>query len=181
MFVRTDRLLLRPGWAEDASALAAAIGEERIVRNLARAPWPYGVDDARAFLSRPATALPSLLIFLRSRRPPELVGGIGLGATPGGAVELGCWIASAHWNRGFVTEAGRAVLAVARHGLRLRRLVASHYHDNPASGRVLEKLGFEATGEGLQHSRVRGGPVMSRNYALDLCEPAVREEECIAA
>jgi hypothetical protein len=34
MFTRTARLLLRPGWAEDARALAAAIGEERIVRNL---------------------------------------------------------------------------------------------------------------------------------------------------
>ena len=40
MFVRTDRLLLRPGWPEDAPALAAAIGEERIVRKLATAPWP---------------------------------------------------------------------------------------------------------------------------------------------
>ncbi|MBA3730647.1 MAG: GNAT family N-acetyltransferase, partial [Sphingomonas sp.] len=41
MFTRTARLLLRPGWAEDAPALAAAIGDERIVRNLATAPWPY--------------------------------------------------------------------------------------------------------------------------------------------
>lgn len=181
MFVRTDRLLLRPGWADDAPALAAAIGEERIIRNLARAPWPYGVDDAKAFLSRPATALPNLLVFLRSRQPPELVGGIELSATSESEVELGYWIASAHWNRGFVTEAGRAALAVARHGLRLRRLVASCYHDNPASGRVLEKLGFEATGEASRHSRARGGPVVSRNYALDLCEPVVRQEECIAA
>lgn len=127
------------------------------------------------------TALPKLLIFLRSRQPPELVGGIGLDATPAGEVELGYWIASPHWNRGFVTEAGRAALAVARHGLRLRRLVASHCCDNPASGRVLEKLGFEATGEGLQHSRARGGPVVSRSYALDLSGPAIRREECIAA
>ncbi|HEX8257817.1 MAG TPA: GNAT family N-acetyltransferase, partial [Allosphingosinicella sp.] len=40
MFARTDRLLLRPGWAEDAPALYAAIADEAIVRNLASAPWP---------------------------------------------------------------------------------------------------------------------------------------------
>src|SRR3989344_9521016 len=39
MFARTERLLLRPGWQEDAPALAKAIGEEGVVRNLATAPW----------------------------------------------------------------------------------------------------------------------------------------------
>jgi hypothetical protein len=40
MFTRTERLLLRPGWAEVAPALAATFADERIVRNLATAPWP---------------------------------------------------------------------------------------------------------------------------------------------
>ena len=48
MFARTKRLLLRPGWAEDAPALAAAIADEKIVRNLATAPWPYRMRDAEA-------------------------------------------------------------------------------------------------------------------------------------
>ena len=43
MFARTTRLLLRPGWAEDAEALAQAIGDEMIVRNLSTAPWPYAL------------------------------------------------------------------------------------------------------------------------------------------
>src|SRR3546814_20009486 len=50
MFARTEILLLRPGWAEDAPALARAIAEEAIVRNLASAPWPYDLAHARAFL-----------------------------------------------------------------------------------------------------------------------------------
>ena len=53
MFARTERLLLRPGWAEDAPALAAAIADEMIVRNLATAPWPYRLRDAEAFLAQP--------------------------------------------------------------------------------------------------------------------------------
>jgi hypothetical protein len=51
MFVRTPRLLLRPGWSQDAAALFEAIGDERIVRNLATAPWPYRPGDAEAWLA----------------------------------------------------------------------------------------------------------------------------------
>src|SRR5215210_6982620 len=146
MFTRTARLLLRPGWAEDARALAAAIGVEPIVRNLATAPWPYSLRDAEAFLARPRDAvLPSMLVFARTDGDPLLVGGCGLGAKPSGAVELGYWIARPYWGRGYASEAATAVIDIAR-TLRLPRLVGSYFLDNPASGRVLEKLGFEPTG-----------------------------------
>lgn len=171
MFARTDRLLLRPGWIEDAPALAAAIGDERVVRNLATAPWPYRLDDAVAWLSQPATsALPHLLIFERGGASPRLIGCTGFGRDEVGAVELGYWIASERWNMGFATEAGRAALALARDSLRLCRIVSGHFLDNPASGRVLEKLGFTAAGDvGVRHSRARGEGVPFRAYALDLC------------
>ncbi|RJF85983.1 GNAT family N-acetyltransferase [Sphingomonas cavernae] len=147
MFVRTERLLLRPGWVEDAPALARAIGEEAIVRNLATAPWPYDVAKARAFLSQERDArLPSFLIFARTHGAPRLVGGCGLGHTPDGkAVELGYWIGRPHWGLGYATEAGRALVELA-HALGIRTLTAGHFVDNPASGRVLRKLGFRPTG-----------------------------------
>ena len=64
MFARTERLLLRPGWAEDAPALAQAIADEQIVRNLATAPWPYGLAEAQAFLGAPRDpVLPTFLLF----------------------------------------------------------------------------------------------------------------------
>jgi RimJ/RimL family protein N-acetyltransferase len=146
MFARTQRLLLRPGWAEDAPALAAAIADEAIVRNLASAPWPFALGDAEAYLAAPRDpALPSFLMFERSDGAPRLVGACGLGRRPSGAVELGYWVARENWNRGFATEAGRALLEIAV-ALGLERLEASWFADNPASGRVLDKLGFLATG-----------------------------------
>ena len=57
MFARTPRLLLRPGFPEDAPALTQAIGDEIIVRNLATAPWPYGVRDAEALVRAKAMCL----------------------------------------------------------------------------------------------------------------------------
>ena len=116
MFARTPRLLLRPGSPEDAPALAAAIADEAIVRNLANAPWPFRMRDAEAFLARPRDpVLPSFLIFERTRGAPQLVGSCGLGRRPSGAVEMGYWIARSHWSRGFATEACTALVEIAPH------------------------------------------------------------------
>jgi RimJ/RimL family protein N-acetyltransferase len=169
MFARTDRLLLRPGWAEDAPALARAIADERIVRNLAVVPWPYSLRDAEAFLAAPRDPLlPSLLIFERTAGAPLLVGSCGLGRRASGAVELGYWIARPHWGQGFATEAGRALLAIAK-ALGLERLEASHFLDNPASGRVLEKLGFQSTGLiAPRLSCARGTEIPARYFRLEL-------------
>ncbi|ABF53752.1 GNAT family N-acetyltransferase [Sphingopyxis alaskensis] len=158
MFARTERLLLRPGWIEDAPALARAIGEEAVVRNLATAPWPYDERDARDFLSQPIDpAQPRFLIFARTGGAPRLVGGCGISDDPDGRPEMGYWIARPYWGLGFATEAGRQLLHIAR-AMRLPRLSAGHFLDNPASGAVLRKLGFRPTGQIAQrHSRARGG------------------------
>jgi len=170
MFVRTERLLLRPGWSQDAPALFEAIADERIVRNLATAPWPYLPVDAEAFLATERSATEaSLLIFLRSGGEPELIGGIGIGRRPTGRIEFGYWIARRHWGRGYATEAGRAVLAAARHSLRLKRLDAGHFLDNPASGRVLDKLGFKPVGRiAPLYSAGRGEAAPCRLFELEL-------------
>jgi RimJ/RimL family protein N-acetyltransferase len=170
MFVRTERLLLRPGWSQDAPALFRAIGDERIVRNLATAPWPYRPGDAEAWLAterKPSE--PSLLIFRCTDSAPELIGAVGFGRKPGGGIEFGYWIARYHWGRGYATEAGRAVLAAARHSLRLKRLDAGHFLDNPASGRVLEKLGFKPLGKIVPYySAGRGEAAPCRLFRLEL-------------
>ncbi|GAA3995721.1 GNAT family N-acetyltransferase [Sphingomonas humi] len=169
MFARTERLLLRPGWAEDAPALARAIADEAIVRNLALAPWPYGLEEARAFLAKPADdLLPSFLLFRRTSGDPELVGGAGFARKANGAVEIGYWIARAHWGNGYAYEAGRQLIEIAR-TLGLQRLEAGHFADNAASGRVLEKLGFRPIGRTVpRHSCARNAEAPCKLFSLDL-------------
>ena len=58
---------------------------------------------------------------------------------------MGYWIARSHWGRGLATEACEALVDIAR-TLGFSQLEGSHFVDNPASGRVLEKLGFEPLG-----------------------------------
>ncbi|MEG3088621.1 GNAT family N-acetyltransferase [Sphingomonas sp. PB4P5] len=182
MFARTKRLTLRPGWPEDAPALAAAIGHEQVVAKLARAPWPYALEDAESFLAIPrAATVPNFLIFESPAHAPRLIGGIAIDLATAGEAEFGYWLTPDAWGRGYATEAGRQVIDMARHALDLRRLHAGHFIDNPASGRVLTKLGFRATGRiEPRHSRARGTDVPCAVFELDLTEGR-RCEERLAA
>jgi RimJ/RimL family protein N-acetyltransferase len=142
-------LLLRPVWPEDWQALLDGIADEGVVRNLASAPWPYREQDARNFAALPVDPLHPRFLITRAA-DAQAIGCIGFGpvgdaANDCGAPELGYWIAREHWGQGYATEAGAAVLKIAA-ALGNCELVASHFLDNPASGRVLRKLGFEPTG-----------------------------------
>ena len=182
MFARTPRLLLRPGFPEDAPALASAIADEAIVRHLAVVPWPYTMRDAEAYLATPRDpVVPSFLIFERTDGAPRLVGSCGLARRPSGAVELGYWIARPHWSRGFATEAGRYLIDIAR-TLGLPQLEASHFIDNPASARVLDKLGFESTGiVAPRMNCARGEQVPARLMRLRLAAMVSEQQEALAA
>lgn len=168
MFHRSHRLLLRPIWPEDAAALFAGIADEGVVRHLARAPWPYEERHAREFAQLPADPIYPRFLIARAR-DAALVGCIGLDATAApGVAELGYWIARPHWGQGYATEAGAAVLAIAR-TLGHREVRASHFLDNPASGRVLRKLRFEPTGRvAPRFSCGRSECAQAMEYALML-------------
>jgi RimJ/RimL family protein N-acetyltransferase len=112
-----------------------------------------------------------------------LVGACGLGRRPSGAVELGYWIARAHWGRGIATEAATALIEIAC-ALRFSALEASHFIDNPQSGRVLDKLGFQPTGIiAPRPSCARGEDAAARLYRLrlDCVNPADETDEVLAA
>lgn len=173
MFIRTERLFLRPVFEEDWREVHAGIADESVVRMLARAPWPYAPKDAREFCARPHhPRLPTFLITLPGAAGAPVIGTCGFHEEEEG-VEFGYWIAPSHWGRGYATEAGRAAMEVAQ-ATRIKRVIAGHYLDNPASGRVLRKIGFVETGEVRPTAcRGRGGElVLARRYALDLCETA---------
>jgi RimJ/RimL family protein N-acetyltransferase len=167
MFHRTERLFLRPAWPEDWQAVLGGIADEGVVRNLARAPWPYGPDEAREFTRKPQDPrYPHFLIV--EAASGRTIGCVGLGLDPQGGAEIGYWLARPFWGRGYATEAAGGVIEIARL-LGHRTLAAGHFVDNPASGRVLRKLGFSPTGEIRQRfSCARGCEVPSIEYTLDL-------------
>ena len=170
MFARTKRLTLRPGWPEDAAAIAQAIGHEEVVTKLSRVPWPYDEAKAAEWRATPRGKDNVALSILAHEEPtPRLVGGIGIHPCEDmDGYELGYWLTPDAWGRGYATEAGRAVLGIARYAMGLKRLHSRHYVDNPASGNVLRKLGFRPTGRTKTYSLARGCAVESITLALDL-------------
>jgi len=65
--------------------------------------------------------------------------------------ELGYWIGRPWWGNGFATEAARAVVGQAFAGLGLARVFAHHFVSNPASGRVMQKIGMRQEGVLRRH------------------------------
>ena len=170
MFIRTERLFLRPAWPEDLDDLLAAFGGDALFRNSGVAAFPRTRRALREYLKRPRQgALPQLVIHVRDEHGAKLVGGVGLGRN-GDDVELGYWIARGYQGKGYAAEAVRAVLAQAR-ALGHRRIVAARLADTARPDNVLEQLGFKATGETRSPvSAGRGGEAPVRLYAAVLAD-----------
>ena len=171
MFYRSERLFLRPAFPEDAREIYEGICDAGVVQMLASVPWPYRLADAEEYCALPHDPqAPRFAITLPGAKGAPIIGVVGF-HTRDDEVGFGYWIAHDHWGQGYATEAARAALEVAR-ALGNKRVLAGHYVDNPASGRVLRKLGFRETGEVRPtFCRARGGElVLARRYALDFAE-----------
>jgi RimJ/RimL family protein N-acetyltransferase len=89
---------------------------------------------------------------ITSANSGELLGSIGLTFNAAhDHAEMGYWIALPHWGSGFCTEAARAVLAYAFDHRNLARVCAHHFGSNPASGRVMQKIGMKYEGTSRRH------------------------------
>ncbi|MDO7841968.1 GNAT family N-acetyltransferase [Sphingomonas immobilis] len=181
MFARTQRLTLRPRWPEDAAAITRAVAHESVVTKLAHLPWPYTQADAEAWLAMPRPKIDATCLILEHcGERPRLIGAIGIEETANGA-ELGYWLTPDAWGRGYATEAGHAMIGIARHALGLRRLRAGYYQGNEASGNVLRKLGFRETGAATRPCRALRRDVPSVEMACDLDVSDVPADLCLAA
>jgi RimJ/RimL family protein N-acetyltransferase len=88
------------------------------------------------------------------------------GVHPSRDFEFGYWIGVPYWGKGYATEAARQVTRFAFDTLRTKALKSRYMHDNPASGRVLTKLGFQHTHDAMEFSPVRGVDVLSHHLVL---------------
>ncbi len=165
--LKTDRLVLRPFRAADASAVQALCGNWNVARMLARVPHPYTREHAETWIaSHGASRRSGVEHVFCIEYGGEVVGSIGLQRMTDDAYDLGYWIGEPWWGRGFATEAVRRIVRFAVDGLAAARLTAGHFADNPASGRVLEKCGFHYIGSGMATGAARGEAALHRNFEL---------------
>ena len=162
--VETRRLALRSPQAQDVPRLAQLANDPDIARMTLRMPHPFGPEDAEDFVLNVAGQDPRRArTFLIDHEDHGPVGVIGLFEDGDVGPEVGYWIGRDYWGRGFATEALDGALVWASRAWKRRALVAGHFADNPASGRVLEKAGFLYTGEVRRgFSRARAAETATR-------------------
>jgi len=162
--IKTDRLTLRPVQMSDAETVAALAGDCDVARMTSRIPHPYSLGQAQAWIEHATGGAEIVFAILHEGR---LIGCTGYMPEGDGSAEVGYWIGKPYWNRGFATEAVRAVVAHAFGQSGIHTLDAGHFVDNPASARVLQKLGFAKLDEGLWPCEARGHQVPCVGYRLE--------------
>jgi RimJ/RimL family protein N-acetyltransferase len=141
--MQTARLRLRSVVDGDASRIAVLAGDWDVASMTGRIPYPYSDVAALQWIN----GVEENEKVFGIEHDAELIGICGFTAEPNGDAELGYWVGKPYWGQGFATEAARTVMDYGFRKAGIRRFVCKHLTGNPASARVIQKLGFRYVGE----------------------------------
>ena len=168
--LETERLVLRPFELDDAPRVKLLAGDYDIAATTLNVPHPYEDGMAEKWIGSHQERFErgeEIVFAITLKGSGELIGAIGLLLKrEHEKAEMGYWIGKPYWGRGYCTEAGRAVLRYAFTDGGLNRVHAYHFHHNPASGRVMQKLGMKYEGRLRQHVKRWGKFVDNELYSI---------------
>ncbi|HXJ85449.1 MAG TPA: GNAT family protein [Candidatus Binatia bacterium] len=173
--LETARLRIRPYSDADIPELLPLVGAQEVAATTLRIAHPYTEQDARDFFEL-AQEPDQLWLAVTLRADGRQIGGIGLRIERQHQhAELGYWLGVDYWGRGYATEAAREMLRHGFEDLGLHRIFATHFKHNPASGRVLKKVGMHFEGCQREHLLKWGTFVDSEMYGILRREWETRE------
>ena len=151
--MKTERITLRHWLDTDAKALYKYASDPEVGP---RAGWPPHISEEESLeIIRTVFNNPTTWAIVWNETG-EAIGAIGYGPScdcslPAreGEPTVGYWVGKPYWGKGICTEALRLMIAHIRETTVIRSLISGHFTDNHASGRVMEKCGFVATGENV--------------------------------
>ena len=153
--LETERLILRELRLSDAANIQRYAGAVEIARGTLTMPHPYEDGMAEDFIRsmRESRVNGITYTFGITVKPSDaVVGCISIGNHPQyRRGEAGYWIGVPFWGKGYVTEALTRIIQFGFDDLNLNRILAYHFTDNPASGRVMQKVGMTYEGTLRQH------------------------------
>jgi [ribosomal protein S5]-alanine N-acetyltransferase len=165
IMLRTKRLLMRRYREADIPVLVELLGAKEVAATTLRIPHPYTEQDARNFLA--AQESPAARFGMFEIEGGNLVGGLGLAPDePYDRAELGYWVGLPYWGRGYATEAAAEMLRHGFEDLKLNRITAAVFEGNPASEKVLLKLGFTLEGTLRQQFKKWGKYLDDKHYGI---------------
>ncbi|MEK3735031.1 MULTISPECIES: GNAT family N-acetyltransferase [Paenibacillus] len=152
-----DRLLLRPFRLEDAPVVQQLAGDPFIADMTLYIPHPYGDGVAERWIGTHAdnfAAGRSLELAIVHKEEQYVIGAISLGIHRNFNLgELAYWVGRKYNNNGYCTEAAKGMIQYGFEKLDLNKIFARYFGKNPASGRVMEKIGMQYEGTLRQHAR----------------------------
>ena len=158
--LHTERLVLRPFTQDGAPRVAELAGAWEIADTSAVVPHRYALDEAVTWIASHASQWEqggAAQLAITDKASGDLYGAITLGIDRGNdRGSLGYWVGVPYWNNGYYTEAAHTVLDGLPHAfteLGLHRVFAHHLVRNPASGRVMQKIGM--TFEGVHRHAIK--------------------------
>ena len=159
----TDRLMMRRAQPSDVDDYHRIVSDYGVVKWTASWPWPAEIAHTT---ERCKPFNPELGMVGPVFHQSKMVGMMGIGSHYEDGPELGYIFAPEHWGKGYATEMARALIdhCWARYDWDV--IGACAYDDNPASVRVLEKLGFSETAPAMGACKARGGTFPMRCYRL---------------
>lgn len=167
--IRISDLTFRPIDLNDAARFADLCNDIDVARNTSRIPHPYRRADADAFVAKRGAGMfgdDHEYVFAVCRGG-QIIACAGDHRVAPGVFEIGYWVGVDYRRQGVATLAARAVTQFAFETLGAEMATAGFFADNPASGRVLERVGFRPTGDVVQmHSAGRGEIVDTVRVAL---------------
>ena len=169
--IETERLKLRPFTLDDAKELQRLIGEWDIASTTLNIPHPYEDGMAEEWIGKHQESFDKgerVEFAIVHGEQGFLIGGIGLGLEykQNEIMQLGYWIGKPYWDKGYCTEAAKAVLKYGFEVLGLHRIYARHFTRNPASGRVLQKIGMKHEGTSKEAVKKWGKFEDRENYGI---------------
>jgi ribosomal-protein-alanine N-acetyltransferase len=168
--LETERLQLRPYKPADAARVRQMCDDWDIASTTLALPHPYPEGAAEKWISTHADSFgqgKEVTLAITVRPGGTVVGSMALSVNKNhNRGELGYMIAKEHWNRGYCTEAARAMMQYGFATMGLNRIQAMHFPRNPASGRVMQKLGMTSEGLLRQYVLNRDSPEDVAMYSI---------------
>jgi [ribosomal protein S5]-alanine N-acetyltransferase len=156
--LRSARLILRAFKLNDASVVQRLAGDFAIADTTSTIPHPYPDGAAEDWISTHESVWMMDRAFhwaIVTLAASTCIGAVSLSHIDrdDNHAEIGYWIGKPYWGKGYCTEAARRVVEFAFEEMNLNRIYAYHFTRNPASGRVMQKIGMRQEGLLQQHTK----------------------------
>jgi [ribosomal protein S5]-alanine N-acetyltransferase len=155
LIIATERLVLRLFQPSDAETVTMLCNNYNIYKTTLHLPYPYSLNDALSWIEFHYDHFMAEISYefaITDKETGELFGAIAVSNNKRfNQGEIAYWIGEPYWGNGYATEAAQSILQFAFEEKKLHKVFARYFSSNPASGKVMEKIGMKQEGILKEH------------------------------